>query len=70
MISRFQKHGFADARDERKLWLARQTCKLAADIRAMSVEGGGTGSARADSFKVGPPVSGVLLQRNWTYEPI
>ena len=50
MISRFQKHGFADARDERKLWLARQTCKLAADIRAMSVEGGGTGSARADKL--------------------
>ena len=48
MIYRFQQHGFADAKPERRQWLAREVSNLRRDIQNLNVLGGGTGDALAD----------------------
>ena len=47
-LHRFQTGGFVEARASRGTWLARQQSKLAEDIAALGVIGGGSGSAEAD----------------------
>ena len=50
MLMRFEQRGFKDKRESRKSWFRREHAKLSADVRALAVPGGGTGSPKVDEL--------------------